>query len=280
MTGLRLFVYEQELGMINPQDLPPAARSFIALIEAHLREAQPLLQSGAENADAFALRETQRRYLPETIQLFMAVPQSLREAVNAQGESASTQLIKSLAILENATLAHLQNLASAKRDAAEINQQFLAERFSGISATEQPLIVPAAPNMEQAIPPSTFLIQELFSQATKEAAGNQQQLLDAIAAKFSDAFPRITRVERRLFSRAVKRVEVEIPSSKDAVRYILSWTPYGFEAGIATMVRGIALKTETLPTENWIATIVEHLADFTSKNQETEARLKEFFGTR
>jgi hypothetical protein len=264
--------------MSNPQELPPEANALIAKIEAHLREARPLLQTSAQDADIFAIRETERRYLPETIELFLAVPLSLRQAPNEQGESAQAQLLKSLAILENATYAHLQNLASAQRDAAMVNQQFLAERFSGVPTEPHEAIISPVPDAALAMPPSNYFLQTLFQQANQEAAGNQQQLLDAIATKFTEAFPRLTRVDKQLFSRAAKRVQIEVPSSQAALRYVLSATPYGFEASIATVVRGIALKTETAAIERWMASIIEHLADFSSQNQETQARLKELFG--
>lgn len=261
--------------MINPQELPAEARMLLARIEAHLHEARPLLATAGENSDAFALSETQQRYLPETIALFLAVPPSQRDVMDAQGESAKTQLTASLAILEQATLAHLQSLAAAKRNAAEMNQQFLAQRFSGVAAVES--VANMLPG-DVAAEPSSYLIESLFRQASNEAAGDQQQLLSAIAAKFTEAFPRITRVERRLFSRAIKRVEIEVPSAKGGARYMLTATRYGFEATVATTVRGIALKTETLPTQRWIATVIDHLTEFTSKNQESESRLRELFG--
>ena len=102
--------------------LPIESCAAIARIEALVAEAERLGTFGDQEL-AFAFRQTQRRYLPDTINAYLKIPESHRDEV------AQTELLRQLLTLERATRDRLAVLAAAGRKAQETNGTFLYERF-------------------------------------------------------------------------------------------------------------------------------------------------------
>ena len=108
-------------------ELPAPATAAVARIESMLEEARRL-PAGASGADeaAFALRETERRYLPDTLAAYLDIPQSLRD------EAAAEMVVRQLTLLERATAQRLAALANAGASTLAANGAFLSERFGSI----------------------------------------------------------------------------------------------------------------------------------------------------
>lgn len=96
--------------------------------------------------------------------------------------------------------------------------------------------------------------------------------LNALADKLGGALPQQCAVERRggLFAREkpIARVSVELGE----YRYMIERASHGgLRAARTKVVRGIALKTEELPVDEWIETLSQELAQYAARN--TQARL-------
>ncbi len=78
--------------------LPEDASLTVSRIEAMLDEAKRLIErTGGADESAFSLRETERRYLPDTLNAYLNVPPSQRDSV------ADALLVDQLRLLERAT---------------------------------------------------------------------------------------------------------------------------------------------------------------------------------
>src|SRR5450631_1968985 len=134
--------------------LPEEASLAVARIEAMLDEADRLIErTGAADESAFSLKETGRRYLPDTLNAYLNVPASQRDTV------ADTLLVDQLRLLERATAARLAALAAAGRSDLAANGAFLAERFGPAQA------LPEVPQGTQppALAPPRALVARLFA---------------------------------------------------------------------------------------------------------------------
>ena len=97
-------------------------------IEAMLAQAETLLARGGSDEAAYALRETERRYLPDTLDAYLSVPPARRDA------AAETMLVEQLRLLERATAQRLAVLSESAEVALAANGRFLTERFGPIDA--------------------------------------------------------------------------------------------------------------------------------------------------
>jgi hypothetical protein len=99
--------------------------------------------------------------------------------------------------------------------------------------------------------------------------------LEHVAAKLEGVLPEHTTVERNggLFSRGkVQRVDTVF----DGVRYSLVLQKHGPVAQKAKVVRGIALATETIEVDRWIAEVAAHLERAAHGSEATRKALEGF----
>ena len=104
---------------------------------------------------------------------------------------------------------------------------------------------------------------DLVAASLRADAADARGLAEALAARLEAALPSQTRVERRsrkLLSRekVVRAIEVEAGEN----RYALRVDPQGgMETTVATAVRGIVLKNDALPLEEWLDSLARAIAD-------------------
>jgi hypothetical protein len=104
---------------------------------------------------------------------------------------------------------------------------------------------------------------DLVAASLRADAADTRGFLEALAVRLEEALPEQTEVERRarrLLSRekVVRRIAVDAGES----RYVLEPDARGgVEARRSAAVRGIVLKTDPLPLEEWIDALARDLAD-------------------
>ncbi|MHB8146514.1 MAG: hypothetical protein ACYDGM_04540 [Vulcanimicrobiaceae bacterium] len=236
--------------------IPPSAAEILDRIYALLDTAQSYGLDTHGGEDAFALRETRGRYLPETLAAYEAIPPTLRGVSSGSQPSADDLLIEQLSILERACSQQVSRLAESSRSALSTNGRFLTERLGSLEALPEPIAPPAGGQPHAA---------QRFLEAIGREGGKPADRLEAIARRFLQAIPRLVEIERAgLFGRGpVRRLAITVPSGADRYRYALSGDPSGaLEASCAKLVRGVAIRTETVPLETWIRTLFEDIEAF------------------
>jgi hypothetical protein len=254
--------------MVN--DLPPEAETLVARIEGLLGQAQTLLASGDHSEEAaYALRETERRYLPDTLKAYLDVPPARRD------ETATTMLIEQLRLLERATAQRLGALAQSAETALAANGAFLSERFGALETLPDAAELP----VEAAGTPVT-LVRRVFDRLQAEAGPDPAALLERAAVRFTSAFPAIVGVKRGgFFGRGpVEMLMLDVPRVSDLLRYVLARTPYGgVEASVTRVVRGVALRTERCEIGDWVQGLVEDLGTYVARERSVREALTRLF---
>ena len=247
--------------------LPGEAESVVRRIEALIAQAAPLLGSGSDDA-AYAIRETERRYLPDTIKSYLDVPPARRNAAAAQ------MLIEQLALLERATAARLAALADSATTALAANGAFLTERFGSLES------LPQAPVFDPGDAPATTLVARLFEHIQNDGPAEYDALLERMAAQFSQVLPSLTAIRRRgIFGNgAVASIVVELPYNGNALRYAIARTGAGgIDASVTKIVRGVALRTERCSVAEWLRAIAEDLAAYAERERSARDVLTRLF---
>lgn len=92
---------------------------------------------------------------------------------------------------------------------------------------------------------------ELVASSLRADAHDFEAFLEALAAKLNGALPDSTTVERggRLKGRRVERIQVDLGESRYRLEVTKAGRPLGSRARV---VRGIVLKNEELPLDEWI----------------------------
>jgi len=247
-------------------ELPEGALAAVTRIEALLDEGRRLTQgmSGLNDA-SYALKETERRYLPDTLAAYLDIPQSQRDA------AAVDMLVGQLSLLEKATAQRLAALAEASRANLAANGAFLTERFG--SEESLPDAPPAAPSDG----PSRTLVTRFFAQLDSAAASDPQQLVAIAADKFSALFPNLTTVRRGLFGGPPKSVVLDVPRGEHALRYALAFERSGVAASVTKVVRGIALRTEPCEIGEWLRGLFDDVGAYVERDRSTRELLTSFF---
>jgi len=247
-------------------DLPPEAVTAVARIEALLDEARRMLAnaSGLDEA-AYALRETERRYLPDTLAAYLDIPTSQHDA------AAADMLIGQLTLLEKATGQRLSALAEASRMNQAANGAFLSERFGSVES------LPDAPQVDVADGPSRALVARFFAGLDTAASTSPQALVTLAADKFSSLFPALTTIRRGLFGGPPKALELHVPQGDHALRYALTAGRTGIEASVTKIVRGIALRTEVCDVGEWLQGLFEDMSAYVEHDRATREHLTSFF---
>ena len=91
--------------------LPAEAETLVSRIEGMLAQAERLFAAGGSDEAAFALRETERRYLPDTLKAYADIPPARRDA------TAAEMLVEQLRLLERATAQRLAALSESAETA-------------------------------------------------------------------------------------------------------------------------------------------------------------------
>lgn len=243
--------------------LPPAAQTSLDRIETMLDEAERFgLDALGANEDAFALRETRERYVPETLAAYERIPPSARALADPQsGKTPDDLLVEQLSILERSTAQRLARLAQTSRTMLSANGRFLVERLGD----EQSL--PEAPSLPAFDRPR--LLARRFVDALGGPAGARPlDLVDAAASKLEQAFPLLVQTERGIFgSGPARRVAITVPVGNDRLRYALGVARDGsIESTCTKIVRGVAIRSETVPLEEWARGLFEDLSAYAGTN--------------
>jgi hypothetical protein len=248
--------------------LPEEASLAVARIEAMLDEADRLIErTGAADESAFSLKETGRRYLPDTLNAYLNVPASQRDAV------ADTLLVDQLRLLERATAGRLAALAAAGRSDLAANGAFLAERFGPAQA------LPEVPQGTQppALAPPRALVARLFADLQGPGRADPAQLLELAGRRFAAVFPTLTTIRRGIFGGGPpKSVALDVPRGADVLRYVLEAERSGVAASCTKVVRGVALRTERIDLGEWMHALLEDMSAYVERDRAARELLTAF----
>jgi hypothetical protein len=247
--------------------LPEEASLAVARIEAMLDEAQRLIErGGVPDESAFSLKETSRRYLPDTLNAYLNVPASQRDAV------ADALLVDQLHLLERATAQRLAALADAGRSNLAANGAFLAERFGSERA------LPEIPQTGAAVAygPPRALVARLFADLQAPGETDPAQLLELAGRRFSAVFPNLTPIRRGLFGGPPKSVALAVPRGADVLRYVLEADRTGVAASCTKVVRGVALRTERIDLGEWMRALLEDMSAYVERDRAARQLLTAF----
>ena len=116
---------------------------------------------------------------------------------------------------------------------------------------------------------------EILASSLRADLSDTRLFLTALAEKLGGALPQQCVVERRggMFSKEkpVHKVSVELGEH----RYVIENTGRGgLRAARTRVVRGIALKTDELPVDEWIDSLSRDLALYAARNQQTRLALE------
>jgi hypothetical protein len=247
--------------------LPEEASLAVSRIEAMLDEADRLIaRGGASDESAFSLKETGRRYLPDTLNAYLNVPPSQRDAV------ADALLVDQLRLLERATAQRLAALAQAGRSDLAANGAFLAERFG----PEQALPEIAHSVAPVPLAPPRALVARLFADLQTPGRTDPAQLLELAGRRFAAVFPNLTTVRRGLFGGPPKTVALDVPRGADVLRYVLEADRTGVAASCTQVVRGVALRTERIDVGEWLHALLEDMSAYVERDRAARELLTAF----
>ena len=252
--------------------VPDEAAQRVSRIEALLDEAERVLAGGnALDEASYSLRETRARYLPDTLRAYLDVPPSLRGERDASGRTPDELLIAQLDHLERATAQRLRELAARRTEGIAANGAFLTERFGPAAAL--PDAAPAAP-----VTSAPLALVRTFLDGIAHDAGPQPGALVAVAAeRFASLVPQLLTTQRgRMGFGAIEALQLTIPNGDRGLRYNLAAQRGGIEASVTNVVRGIALRTETVDLDAWLRGLYEDLGAFVERDRHTRETLTRF----
>jgi len=253
-------------------NVPDAATRCISRIEALLAEAEGLLAGGgATDEAAYTLRETRTRYLPDTLRAYFDIPPSLRGEPDASGRTPDELLLAQLEHLERATAQRLRELAARAASGIAANGAFLTERFGPDEALPEPVQATAPASAPVALVRS-------FLEGIGRDAGTQPGALVALAAeRFGAVVPALVSVQRARFGTGpVEALSLDVPVRDGALRYTLAARRGGIEASATKIVRGVALRTETVDLDEWLRALYEDLGAYVERDRRARDTLTRF----
>lgn len=253
-------------------NLPPDAAARVSRIEALLDEAERVLGAGGMlDEAAYSLRETRARYLPDTLRAYLDVPPSLRGERDPAGRTPDELLVAQLDHLERATAQRLRELAARRTENIAANGAFLTERFGPADALPQ--AAPAEP-----VSSAPLALVRTFLDGIAQDAGPQPAALVAVAAeRFGALVPQLLTTQRgALGFGPVQALQLTIPVRDGALRYSLAATRSGIEASATKVVRGVALRTESVDLDAWLRGLYEDLGAFVERDRRTRETLTRF----
>jgi hypothetical protein len=255
--------------------LPSEATERVRRIEALLAEAEPIIaRGGATDEAAFSLRETRTRYLPDTINAYLDVPPSLRREPDAGGRTPDDRLIAQLEHLERAAAQRLRELGARSTDSVAANERFLTERFGAADA------LPPAEAVEPGTAPPATLVHAFFERIAAEAQGANNSLVVVAADRFAKLVPQLLSVRRGAFGMGpVEAFSLDVPVRDFALRYSLVTRRGGIDATVTKVVRGVALRTESIDLDAWLAGLYDDLGGYIERDRRTRDTLTRFLET-
>lgn len=251
--------------------LPVEAETLVARIEGMLAQAERLVASGASDEAAYALRETERRYLPDTIRAYEEIPPARRDA------TADEMLVEQLRLLERATAQRLAVLAESAETKLAANGAFLAERFGPVESL--PEAAPVAPADPASAAP-TILVRRLFERLESEGGAQPVAILERAAERFAQVFPAIVTVRRGGFlgTGAIEQVALDVPRRDDVLRYALTRTRHGsVEASVTRYLRGIKNRTQIVDVGEWTHGLIADLGAYVERERGAREVLTRLF---
>ena len=251
--------------------LPAEAETLVSRIESMLAQAERLLASGGSDESAYALRETERRYLPDTIKAYEDIPPARRDA------TAAEMLVEQLRLLERATAQRLAVLAESAETALAANGAFLTERFGPLESL--PEARPAGPVDPSNAPPA-MLVRRVLERLEGEAGADPIVVLERAAVRLSAAFPNIVTVRRSgLLGRGpVEQIALDVPRPDDLLRYALERVRHGHvEATVTRFLRGIKNKTIAVDIGEWTQGLIADLAAYVERERGARELLTRLF---
>jgi hypothetical protein len=249
--------------------LPAQAEALVARIETMLAQADALVAHGGSDEAAYALRETERRYLPDTLGAYLGVPPALRDA------AAGTMLVEQLRLLERATAQRLAVLAESAENALAANGRFLTERFGALDTLPETAAV--AGDAGSAAPAA--LVRRVLERLEGEAGADPIAILERAAVRLSAAFPAIATVRRAGFlgRGPVEDIALDVPRRDDMMRYVLTRTRHGIEATAARFLRGIKIKTVAVDVGEWTRALIDDLSAYVERERGAREVLEQLF---
>lgn len=248
--------------------LPDQAQACVDRISALLDEAQALGLDRASGEDAYALRSTRDRYLPETLDAYARIPSALRGTPDPQtARTPDDQLLEQLAILERATAQRLSRAAEHARTTLSENGRFLVDRLGALES------LPEAPVLQSRSSPVTA---RRFADSITAGARRNRDLVNAVAGKLYYAFPLMTEVDRGIFGAGpARRVTITVPLGNDRLRYVLALGRGGeIETTCSKVVRGVTIRTEPVAFEEWARALYEDLSAYARSSVQAQEMLE------
>ena len=230
-----------------------------------------MLADPASPADAaYGLRATREDYLPQTMQRYLAVPESMRSRPDEDGKSADNLLLEQLSVIVRAVTAHLDALAAHHRTAQAAQGRFLAERFNdratGIETVDQTQIAPAT-------------AQRFIANMIGTAAGDPLKILASVAQHFGQLLPLFTQVEKGgVFGLgAIEVVHVTVPSADgNAFRFSLSARNNIVAANCTRIVKNVPIKTVAATLDEWFESLYEEIVSYAQHHADVQRSLERF----
>ena len=252
--------------------VPDEVVQRVSRIEALLDEADRMLaHAGATDEATFSLRETRARYLPDTLRAYLDIPPSLRGERDATGRTPDELLIAQLDHLERAAAQRLRELAARGTEGIAANGAFLTERFGPAASLPQ-----AAP-VDAGTAAPLALVRTFLDGIERDAGPQPASLLAVAAERFATLVPQLLTVQRgRMGFGAVEALQLTIPAGDAALRYNLAARGGGIEASATKVVRGVALRTETVDLDAWLRGLYEDLGAFVERDRRTRETLTRF----
>ncbi|MBV8195812.1 MAG: hypothetical protein JOY80_09835 [Candidatus Dormibacteraeota bacterium] len=249
--------------------LPAEAETLVARIEALLAQAEPLLAQGEHGEEAaYALRETERRYLPDTLKAYLDVPPARRDA------TAREMLVEQLRLLERATAQRLANLSESAQTALSANGAFLTERFGALES------LPEAPTVSDDHAVATTLVRNVLARIESQAGPDPQALIERAAAALGNAFPALAQVRRGgLFGRGpVEAFALNVPRAGDVLQYGIARGGFNnLETSVTRYVRNVKLRTEICDIADWTQGLIEDLGAYVERERSARDALNRLF---
>ncbi len=250
--------------------LPAEAETLVSRIESMLAQAEQLLASGGSDEAAYALRETERRYLPDTLKAYEDIPPARRDV------TAAEMLVEQLRLLERATAQRLALLAETAETALAANGAFLTERFGTLDTLPEtaPVVIDPAN-----APPAT-LVRRVLERLEGEPGTDPIVILERAAVRLAAAFPNIVTVRRAgLLGRGpVEQVALDVPRPDDLLRYALERTRQGHvQATVTRFLRGIKNKTIAVDVGEWTQGLIADLGAYVERERGARELLTRLF---
>ncbi|MEO7038769.1 MAG: hypothetical protein ABI186_01940 [Candidatus Elarobacter sp.] len=254
--------------------LPEEAEALVSRIEAMIEQADRLLAAGGSDEAAYALRETERRYLPDTVKAFLDIPPARRDA------PAVEMFVDQLRLLERSTAQRLAMLSESAEVALAANGAFLNERFGPVeSLPAVPMGTDVATADGAGAPPAT-LVRRVLESLDAVGGGESGAILERAATRLAAAFPSIATVKRAGFlgKGPVEAIALDVPRRDDLLRYMLARAQHGgVEATVTRFLRGIKNKTLVVDVGEWTQGLIDDLGTFVERERSARDTLTRLF---